>query len=212
MILNFYSAEPHPRTNHHQSFGQLSPPLIPQILLAFTISRPISLQGSDRTTLPLRASSLHLTRISTFWNIQRHRFLRYIDSQPLESIKGFVFPVPFPFASCRNEQTSPQLHPEPHLRLGLLRARGYWGSSGERSWLSLWVDCSGRRGDSMAGGKLQVLRFGDDIWDSSHRFETSWLLSPWALFAVRALIVSLLLADPIFHLGPSSWRLANSWE
>lgn len=64
----------------------------------------------------------------------------------------------------------------------------------------------------MAGGKLQVLRFGDDIWDSSHRFETSWLLSPWALFAVRALIVSLLLADPIFHLGPSSWRLANSWE
>ncbi|KAH6663211.1 hypothetical protein B0J14DRAFT_495113 [Halenospora varia] len=32
------------------------------------------------------------------------------------------------------------------------------------------------------------LKFGTDLWDQSHRFETSWLLSPWALFACRAVI------------------------
>ncbi|KAI5467612.1 hypothetical protein BGZ63DRAFT_499378 [Mariannaea sp. PMI_226] len=31
-------------------------------------------------------------------------------------------------------------------------------------------------------------KFGTDLWDPSNRFETSWLLSPWALFACRALI------------------------
>ncbi|KAH6900638.1 hypothetical protein B0T10DRAFT_33231 [Thelonectria olida] len=31
-------------------------------------------------------------------------------------------------------------------------------------------------------------KFGTDLWDPSNRFETSWLLSPWALFAVRAFI------------------------
>lgn len=30
---------------------------------------------------------------------------------------------------------------------------------------------------------------GHDLWDPSHRFETSWLLTPWALFYCRALIV-----------------------
>jgi len=33
----------------------------------------------------------------------------------------------------------------------------------------------------------RVLWFGDDVWDPSHRFETSWLLSPWVLFFVRAI-------------------------
>lgn len=36
---------------------------------------------------------------------------------------------------------------------------------------------------------LEAFQFGRDLWDESHRFETSWLLSPWALFGVRALIV-----------------------
>ncbi|CRK02934.1 hypothetical protein BN1723_008806 [Verticillium longisporum] len=31
-------------------------------------------------------------------------------------------------------------------------------------------------------------RFDRDLWDPSNRFETSWLLSPWVLFACRALI------------------------
>ncbi|KAK4673360.1 hypothetical protein QC763_111260 [Podospora pseudopauciseta] len=31
-------------------------------------------------------------------------------------------------------------------------------------------------------------KFGTDLWDPSHRFETSWILSPWALFFCRALI------------------------
>lgn len=30
--------------------------------------------------------------------------------------------------------------------------------------------------------------FGTDAWDPTHRFETSWLLSPWLLFSIRALI------------------------
>ncbi|UNI23133.1 hypothetical protein JDV02_008970 [Purpureocillium takamizusanense] len=32
-----------------------------------------------------------------------------------------------------------------------------------------------------------VFSFGSGPWDPTHRFETSWLLSPWLLFAVRAL-------------------------
>jgi len=32
---------------------------------------------------------------------------------------------------------------------------------------------------------------GKDLWDPSQRFETSWFLPPWALFAFRALFVSL---------------------
>ena len=34
-------------------------------------------------------------------------------------------------------------------------------------------------------------RFGQEIWDPSHRFETSWILSPWVLFGCRAAIVRL---------------------
>ena len=41
----------------------------------------------------------------------------------------------------------------------------------------------------MAG---QAFKFGTGLWDPTHRFETSWLLSPWVLFFCRALIVSLL--------------------
>lgn len=37
---------------------------------------------------------------------------------------------------------------------------------------------------------LRAFRFGTDPWDPSHRFETSWLVSPYVLFALRALFVS----------------------
>ena len=37
----------------------------------------------------------------------------------------------------------------------------------------------------------QIFSFGTDLWDPSNRFQTSWILSPWLLFACRALIVSL---------------------
>ncbi|KAJ8066193.1 hypothetical protein OCU04_005279 [Sclerotinia nivalis] len=40
----------------------------------------------------------------------------------------------------------------------------------------------------MTNNNLQIFKFGTDVWDPTHRFETSWLLSPWALFAVRAII------------------------
>ncbi|RAL68248.1 hypothetical protein DID88_008949 [Monilinia fructigena] len=40
----------------------------------------------------------------------------------------------------------------------------------------------------MPPNKLHAFKFGTDVWDPSHRFETSWLLSPWTLFAVRAAI------------------------
>ena len=39
-------------------------------------------------------------------------------------------------------------------------------------------------------GLKNVLWFGNDLWDPSHRFETSWLISPWFLFACRSLLVS----------------------
>jgi hypothetical protein len=51
----------------------------------------------------------------------------------------------------------------------------------------------------MARDKLQALKFGHDLWDPSHRFETSWLLPPWGLFAVRAIIVSTFTFRTIYH-------------
>lgn len=42
----------------------------------------------------------------------------------------------------------------------------------------------------MASKIANHFKFGTDTFDPTHRFETSWLLPPWALFAVRALIVS----------------------
>ena len=37
--------------------------------------------------------------------------------------------------------------------------------------------------------RMQALRLGTDLWDPSHRFETSWLIPPWILFGIRAAIV-----------------------
>ncbi|KAK4132531.1 hypothetical protein BT67DRAFT_443728 [Trichocladium antarcticum] len=49
----------------------------------------------------------------------------------------------------------------------------------------------------MAG---QPFRFGTDVWDPSHRFETSWLLSPWLLSFCRALISLYIFATLVFVL------------
>ncbi|KAH7156566.1 hypothetical protein EDB81DRAFT_395366 [Dactylonectria macrodidyma] len=44
-------------------------------------------------------------------------------------------------------------------------------------------------------------KFGSDLWDTSNRFETSWLLSPWLLFACRALIALYAFVTRFFIIG-----------
>lgn len=44
-------------------------------------------------------------------------------------------------------------------------------------------------------------RFGDGLWDPSNRFETSWLLNPWLLFAFRALISVYAFVTRFFIIG-----------
>ncbi|KAF4463344.1 hypothetical protein FALBO_9831 [Fusarium albosuccineum] len=44
-------------------------------------------------------------------------------------------------------------------------------------------------------------RFGIGLWDTSSRFETSWLLSPWLLFACRALIALYAFVTRFFIIG-----------
>ncbi|KAK2601688.1 hypothetical protein QQS21_004763 [Conoideocrella luteorostrata] len=46
-----------------------------------------------------------------------------------------------------------------------------------------------------------VFSFGTDLWDPSHRFETSWLLPPWILFACRALISLYIFVTLFFIIG-----------
>ncbi|KAK0391613.1 hypothetical protein NLU13_1113 [Sarocladium strictum] len=50
-------------------------------------------------------------------------------------------------------------------------------------------------------GLKDVLWFGDDLWDPSHRFETSWLLPPWLLFACRALLSLYAFVTLFFSIG-----------
>ncbi|RDL33299.1 Uncharacterized protein BP5553_08738 [Venustampulla echinocandica] len=50
------------------------------------------------------------------------------------------------------------------------------------------------------------LKFGEDIWDPSHRFETSWLLPPWVLFACRAAISLYAFVVLLFVIG---WEASN---
>ncbi|KAK0630077.1 hypothetical protein B0T17DRAFT_506576 [Bombardia bombarda] len=60
----------------------------------------------------------------------------------------------------------------------------------------------------MAGGdRRRPFAFGTDLWDPSHRFETSWLLSPWALFFCRALFSLYIFTTIIFVLA---WQCANA--
>ncbi|KAL2755073.1 hypothetical protein ACRALDRAFT_1057769 [Sodiomyces alcalophilus JCM 7366] len=53
---------------------------------------------------------------------------------------------------------------------------------------------------------LNGFRFDKDPWDPSHRFETSWLLSPWLLFACRALFSIFIFASRLFIIG---WTCAR---
>lgn len=46
-----------------------------------------------------------------------------------------------------------------------------------------------RSQSAMASTIFRAFKFSTEVWDPSHRFETSWLLTPWMLFAVRATIV-----------------------
>ncbi|KAI1500282.1 hypothetical protein F5X99DRAFT_252456 [Biscogniauxia marginata] len=43
--------------------------------------------------------------------------------------------------------------------------------------------------------------FGTDTWDPSHRFQTSWLVSPYVLFAVRALMSLYAFFTLLFEIG-----------
>jgi len=54
--------------------------------------------------------------------------------------------------------------------------------------------------------RFQAFKFGHDIWDPSNRFETSWLLRPWVLFAIRASISLYAFVVLIFNIA---WDLAT---
>ncbi|ROT42256.1 hypothetical protein SODALDRAFT_326439 [Sodiomyces alkalinus F11] len=56
---------------------------------------------------------------------------------------------------------------------------------------------------------LDGFRFGKDPWDPSHRFETSWLLSPWLLFAFRALFCLFIFTSRFFIIG---WTCTHAEE
>ncbi|KAK8122423.1 hypothetical protein PG984_011093 [Apiospora sp. TS-2023a] len=47
----------------------------------------------------------------------------------------------------------------------------------------------------------KAFKFGDDLWDPSHRFETSWLVSPYVLFGCRAIISLYTFTTLFFVLG-----------
>ncbi|KAL2138316.1 hypothetical protein VTI28DRAFT_6990 [Corynascus sepedonium] len=53
----------------------------------------------------------------------------------------------------------------------------------------------------------QAFKFGTDPWDPTHRFETSWLLSPWVLFICRALISLYAFTTLLFVLA---WQCARA--
>ncbi|KAJ0161637.1 hypothetical protein CTA2_5878 [Colletotrichum tanaceti] len=54
---------------------------------------------------------------------------------------------------------------------------------------------------------LAAFRFGTGLWDPSHRFETSWLLSPYLLGACRALISLYIFVVRFFIIG---WTCSHS--
>ncbi|KAF8848637.1 hypothetical protein BDZ45DRAFT_775154 [Acephala macrosclerotiorum] len=54
--------------------------------------------------------------------------------------------------------------------------------------------------------KSEAFQFGHDLWDPSHRFETSWLLPPWVLFGCRALISLYAFTVTFFIIG---WEASN---
>ncbi|KAI2616045.1 hypothetical protein GGR54DRAFT_610945 [Hypoxylon sp. NC1633] len=48
---------------------------------------------------------------------------------------------------------------------------------------------------------LKAFAFGTDPWDPSNRFETSWLLSPWVLFGLRALMTLYAFTTLLLNIG-----------
>ncbi|KAK0733533.1 hypothetical protein B0T26DRAFT_25384 [Lasiosphaeria miniovina] len=53
---------------------------------------------------------------------------------------------------------------------------------------------------------VKAFAFGTDLWDPSHRFETSWLISPWLLFFFRALFSLYILTAIVIILA---WQCVN---
>ncbi|KAL1843767.1 hypothetical protein VTK73DRAFT_2732 [Phialemonium thermophilum] len=53
----------------------------------------------------------------------------------------------------------------------------------------------------MARRWTQAFALGKDPWDPTHRFETSWLLPPYVLFAFRALFALYALVAELFIIG-----------
>ncbi|KAH8773946.1 hypothetical protein BGZ57DRAFT_763406 [Hyaloscypha finlandica] len=54
--------------------------------------------------------------------------------------------------------------------------------------------------------RMRALKFGTDLWDPSHRFETSWILTPWVLFGCRAAISLYAFTTTFFIIG---WEATN---
>lgn len=52
-------------------------------------------------------------------------------------------------------------------------------------------------------------RLATDLWDPSHRYETSWILPPWLLFAIRLLIGLYILVTRFFIIG---WSCTHESE
>ncbi|KAI3318530.1 hypothetical protein HD806DRAFT_511925 [Xylariaceae sp. AK1471] len=47
----------------------------------------------------------------------------------------------------------------------------------------------------------RIFAFGTDLWDPSHRFQTSWLVSPYVLFGIRALMSIYAFTTLLFNIG-----------
>ncbi|KAK2625478.1 hypothetical protein QTJ16_004790 [Diplocarpon rosae] len=59
----------------------------------------------------------------------------------------------------------------------------------------------------MAQSRLSsAFSFGTELWDPSHRFQTSWLLPPWVLFGIRATISLYAFAVTFFIIG---WQISE---
>ncbi|KAI1127120.1 hypothetical protein F5Y10DRAFT_243465 [Nemania abortiva] len=54
----------------------------------------------------------------------------------------------------------------------------------------------------------RFLTFGADLWDPSHRFQTSWLVSPYVLFGIRALLSLYAFTTLLFNIGYNCARPA----
>ncbi|KAI8961941.1 hypothetical protein F5Y11DRAFT_208386 [Daldinia sp. FL1419] len=60
---------------------------------------------------------------------------------------------------------------------------------------------------AVSSDPLSAFKFGTGGWDPEHRFETSWLLPPYALFALRALMSLYAFTTLLFNIG---YQCANA--